>query len=150
MKLSLMHKATRATLFAAALLAISLFAGSVKAQSLFEGKFTLQYETRWGQTVLPAGQYLVTFDSNISNLLVITDAKSHRTLAYEPTGKRDGRTEGKSALLVGTRGSQRVVHSFRVAELGQTFIYDRALTREEGPRQEARQSQTVPVVVAKK
>lgn len=148
MKLSLTQKTTRMTLFAAALLATSLFAGSVKAQSLFEGKFTLPHETRWGQTVLPAGQYLVTLDSNISNLLVICDAKSHRTLAYEPIGIRDGRTEGKSALLVATRGSQRVVHSFRVAELGQTFIYDRALARERAV-EKAKNTETVPVIEAK-
>jgi hypothetical protein len=64
MKLNITRNATRLTLFAAALLATILFAGSANAQSPFKGKFTLQHETRWGQAVLPAGDYILTFDNH--------------------------------------------------------------------------------------
>ena len=149
MKLNITRNATRLTLFAAALLATSLFAGTANAQSPFKGKFTLTQETRWGKAVLPAGHYTVAFDNHFSQLLVIRDAKSRRTVAYEPINNRQDGGEGRSALLIGFRGSQQVVHSFRLAELGETFIYDPALASQSAV-EEARQAQAVPVIVAKK
>ncbi len=148
MKLNITRNATRLTLFAAALLATILFAGSANAQSPFKGKFTLQHETRWGQAVFPAGNYIVTFDDHLSNMLVVRDAESGQAVAYEPINNRQDSGEGGSALLIGVRGSQQVVHSFRLAELGQTFIYDRTLARR--AVEEARQPQAIPVIVAKK
>ncbi len=148
MKLNTTQNAARLTVFAAALLATILLAGSANAQSTFKGKFTLQHETRWGQAVLPAGHYLVTFDNHISNMLVVRDAESGHAVAYEPLNNRQDSGKGGSALLIGARGSQPVVHSFRVAELGQTFIYDRTLARR--AVEEALQPQAIPVIVAKK
>jgi hypothetical protein len=128
-------------------LATSLFAGTANAQS-FKGKFTLTHETHWGQAVLPAGDYLLSFDNHISNLLVVRDAKSGRGVAYEPINNRQDSKAGGSALLIGTRGSQQVVHSFRVAELGETFIYDRPLARR--AVEEANNTATVRVLEARK
>jgi hypothetical protein len=147
MKLNIARNATRLTLFAAVLLASSLFAGSANAQS-FKGKFTLTHETRWGQAVLPSGDYLLSFDNHISNVLVVRDAKSGRGVAYEPINNRQDSKAGGSALLIGTRGSQQVVHSFRVAELGETFIYDRTVARR--AVEEANNTATVPVLDARK
>jgi hypothetical protein len=149
MKANIRRNATKVTLFAAALLATSLFVGSANAQSAFKGKFTLEHQTRWGQAVLPAGHYLLTFDNHISNMLVVRDAKSLQALAYEPINIRQNSTEGGSALLVSVRGSQRVVHSFRIAELGQTFIYDRRLASGHAV-EEANNAENVPVLEAKK
>lgn len=148
MKPNITRNATRLTLFAAALLATILFAGSANAQSPFKGKFTLTHETRWGQAVLPAGHYLLTFDNNISNMLIVRNAKSHHVVAYEPINNVQDSGKGESALLIGTRDSQPVVRSFRLAELGQTFIYERALANGREV-EEARQPQAVPVIVAK-
>ncbi len=149
MKLNITRNATRLTLFAAALLATALFAGSANAQSQFKGKFTLQHETRWGQAVLPAGQYTLTFDSKMPNMLVIRDAKSLHGVAYEPANIRQDSTGGESALLITIRGSQQIVHSLRIAELGQVFVYDRELVNRREV-EEARQTQSVPLIVAKK
>jgi hypothetical protein len=149
MKLNITRNATRLTLFAAALLTTILLAGSANAQSPFQGKFTLQHETRWGQAVLPAGHYIVTFDNHLTDMLVVRDAASRRAVAYEPTNSRQDSGEGGSALLIGARGSQPVVYSFRVAELGETFVYDPALANRSAV-EEARQAQAVPVIVAKK
>jgi hypothetical protein len=100
--------------------------------------------------VLPAGDFLLTF-TRVSGytMLVVQDAKRGRYIAYENLGIREDSTKGGSALLIGTRGGQRIVHSLRIAELGQVFVYDRALAREHAV-QEARQRQAVPVSVAKK
>ena len=138
----------KAVLVASALLATCLFGGSANAQSEFKGKFTLPSETRWGQAVLPAGDYLLTFShDSIGTLLVIENAKSHQVVAFEPANIREDSKNGESALLIGTRGEQRIVHSLRIAELGQAFVYDRALAR---GAEEARKTQAVPVVVAQK
>jgi hypothetical protein len=149
MKLNITRNATRLTLFAAILLAITLLAGSANAQSLFKGKFTLQHETRWGQAVLPAGDYILTFDDHLSNMLLVRDAKSLHRVAYVPANNRQDSTGGASALLITVRGSQQVVHSFRIAELGQVFVYDRSLANGREV-EEARQTRSVPVIVAKK
>jgi hypothetical protein len=138
----------KAVVVASALLATCLFGGSANAQS-FKGKFTLPSETHWGQAVLPAGDYQLRFTQNSfgTEMLVIQNAKSRRIVAFEPVNIREDSTKGESALLITTRGHQRIVHSLRIAELGQAFVYDRALAR---AAEEARQTQDVPVVVAQK
>jgi hypothetical protein len=79
-------------------------------------------------------------------MLVIRNAKSLRFAAFESVNIREDSAKGESALLIGTRGGKRIVHSLRIAELGQVFVYDRALTR----AVEEAQTQGVPVVVAQK
>jgi hypothetical protein len=149
MKLNITRNATRLTLFAVALLAITLFGGSANAQTPFKAKFTLQHQTRWGQAVLPAGHYVLTFDNNISNMLIVSDAKSLQRVAYEPVNITQDSTGGESALLIAVRGSQQIVHSLRIAELGQVFVYDPALANGREV-EEASHTQAVPVIVAEK
>ncbi len=150
MKLNITRNATRLTLFAAALLATILFAGSANAQSPFKGKFTLQHETRWGQAVLPSRR----LHTHIRQPLFPTCWSSATPRAVtrwrtsRPTMRRTARVV-KAPCSSAVRGSQQVVHSFRLAELGQTFIYDPALANRREV-EEARQSQAVPVIVAKK
>jgi hypothetical protein len=55
---------------------------------------------------------------------------------------------GQSALLVANTGNQRVVHSLRLAELGEVFVYDSKAAREEV--REASQTETVPIIAMKK
>jgi hypothetical protein len=139
----------KGTLFAAALLATCLLAGPANAQAI-QGKFTLPYETHWGQAVLPAGDYLLTFshDSTGGTMLVIRNAKSLRFAAFEPTNIRED-IKGPSALLIGTQGTRRAVQSLRIAELGETFVYERPPAQGRST-EEAGQTQAVPVVIAKK
>ena len=141
--------ATRGTLFAAVLLATCLLARPANAQAGIQGKFTLPYETHWGQAVLPAGDYLLTFTNNSmgNTMLVIRNARSRQFAAFESVNIRQDSGKGESALLIGSRGEQRIVYSLRIAELGQAFVYDRALAR---AVEEAQQTQSVPVVVAKR
>jgi hypothetical protein len=148
MKSRFIRYITKATLCAAVLLATGWFAQPANAQVGFRGKFTLPYEARWGQAVLPPGDYQLTFDSDRS-MLVIRDANSLRLVAFEPVKIREDSTDGGSALLIWTRGTQRVVYSLRIAELGQAFVYERPPAHGRAA-EEARQTQAVPVVVAKK
>jgi hypothetical protein len=146
MNSKIVRYAVRGTLFAAALLATSLFAGTAGAQAGFQGKFTLPFEAHWGKAVLPAGDYVLSssLDTN-DGMLTIRNAKTLRTVAYEPIRIQQDNAQGDSALEIGVRGNQRIVYSLRIAELGQEFVYDRPLARE---AEEARRTRTVPVVVA--
>jgi len=150
MKGNIQRNAFKLTVFAGVLIAACLFGVPASAQSV-QGKFTLPYETHWGQAVLPPGDYQLTFTHNSlgTMLLVIRDAKSLRFVAYELTDVRDDSAKGPSALLIGTQGTRRAVQSLRIAELGKTFVYERPPAQGRST-EEAGQTQAVPVVVAKK
>jgi hypothetical protein len=154
MKSNITANARKITFLAAALVAILVFTGSANAQTTFQGTFTLQHSARWGKTVLGAGDYIVrvNLEGGSSPLIAeISYAKSGRLAARESctdadTFKANGE---KSALLLGHRGAEPVVHSFRVAELGQTFIFDRTLASRQGA-EEAMNQENVPVLVVKR
>jgi hypothetical protein len=131
------------------LLVSFLWAGVANATPLYRGRFSLPYEVRWGQAVLPAGEYLVRFDNVKTRVfVVIKDAKSGKDVAYlAPVATSEA--HGTSALLITDEG-ERVVHSFRVAELGETFIYKPARLRGTEDVREVNKVQTLSIVAGKK
>src|SRR5215472_6156201 len=146
MKGKITKYATRATVLTALLLTAGLFGNAAYAQAGYHGKFTLPFAAQWGQAVLQPGDYELTFNDD-GTLLKILDAKSHRTVAFEPTGNREDSGKGGSALIIGTSGEQRIVRSLRIAELGEAYVYSRPSARE---MEEARHTSAVPIVVAEK
>jgi hypothetical protein len=144
----------RPAMFAAILLVIASFTAPANAQSelpqeAFQGKFTLPYEVHWGNALLPAGDYVFGFtQSQTPANIWIRDAKTLRSVAFEPTGiRQDGK--GDSALLVSVRGRQHVVCSLTIAEIGETFVYQCPSARGH-ETEEVRQTQTVPILLAQK
>jgi hypothetical protein len=132
------------------LLASFLWAGVANAAPLYRGRFSLPYEVRWGQAVLPAGEYLLRFvDVQTRVFVVIQDAKSGKEVAYLAP-KTKSEAQGKSALLIADKSNQRVVHSLRLAELGEVFIYEPALARGAEDVREAHKAQTLPIVAVKR
>jgi hypothetical protein len=149
MKSRIVRHATKAALFAALLLTACLVGTPANAQVGFQGRFTLPYEARWGQTVLPPGHYKLTFIyGKLSTTVAIQDAKSLRMVALEPANIRED-SEGESSLLIGTRGSLRVVYALRIAELGEAFLYEHPSARG-GSIEKASQPRAIPVLWAKK
>ena len=132
------------------LLVSFLWAGAANAAPLYRGRFTLPYEVRWGQAVLPAGDYLLRFvDVQTRVFVVIQDANNGKDVAYlAPVTKTEAK--GTSALLLADEGDQRVVHSLRLAELGEVFIYEPTLVRGTRDVREAQTMRTLPVVAMKK
>ena len=130
------------------LLVSFLWAGVANAAPLYRGRFSLPYEVRWGQAVLPAGEYLVRFeDLKTCVFVVIQDAKSGKDVAYVAP-VTTSQAQGTSALLITDDGER--VQSLRVAELGETFIYEPAPVRKKKDVLEAHKVQTLPIVSAKK
>jgi len=132
------------------LLVCFLWVGVANAAPLYRGRFSLPHQVRWGQAVLPAGEYLLKFaDVQTRVFVVIQDAKSGKDVAYlTPVTKSEAR--GTSALLIANDGDQQVVHSLRLAELGEVFIFEPALARGVGDVREAHTIQTLPLVATKK
>jgi hypothetical protein len=132
------------------LLVSFLWAGVANAAPLYRGRFSLPYEVRWGEAVLPAGEYLLRFEDVQSRVfVVIQDATSGKDVAYLAP-KTKSEAQGKSALLIADKGNQRVVHSLRLVELGEVFIYEPALVRGAKDAREAHKVQTLPIVAAKR
>ena len=132
------------------LLVCFLGAGVANAAPPYRGSFTLPYEVRWGQTTLPAGGYMIRFEDVGSRpFLVIMETKSGRDVAFlAPVATNETTSTGQSALLIANTGNQRVIHSLRLAELGEVFVYDSKAAREEV--REASHTQTVPIIAMKK
>ncbi len=149
MKTNIKRNAIRAALLATALLTAGLFGSSAKAQAGFQGTFTLPQETRWGKAVLAPGDYVIAFDSHDTSMLIVRDAKTRRPVAFEVVQIRDESAGGKSALLIGVRGAQRIVHALRIAELGEVLIYDPNLAHGRAT-EEARQTEPIPLLFARK
>jgi hypothetical protein len=130
------------------LLVCFLWAGVANAAPLYRGRFTLPYEVRWGQAVLPAGDYLLRFeDVSTRVLVVIKDATSGKDVAMLATLAISD-AKGRSALLIASEGNQQVVHSLRLAELGEVFVYEAALNARDV--REANAMRALPVLAAKK
>ena len=148
--MNLKKKLSTVQLLALGLLVSFLWASVANAAPRYRGRFSLPYEVRWGQAVLPAGEYLLRFeDVRTRVFVVIQDAKSGKEVAYLAP-KTKSEAQGKSALLIADKSNQRVVHSLRLAELGEVFIYEPALARGAENVREAQVMQTLPIVAAKR
>jgi hypothetical protein len=151
MKLGMTGQIAKATLFAAALLLAGLSGSQANAQAGIQWKFALANEVHWGQTTLPPGDYVLTFEHvtmRQPTTVVIRDAKNLRVVAIELVGIREDSNKGTSALVIGSRGKHQIVESLRIAELGETFVYERPVQRDGS--KEAHQTQAIPVIVAKR
>jgi len=148
--MNLKKKLSTVQLLALGLLVSFLWAGVANAAPLYRGRLSLPYEVHWGQAVLPAGEYLLRFvDVQTRVFVVIRDAKSGKDVAYL-AAVTNGQAKGRSALLIAEVGSQQVVHSLRLAELGEVFIYEPALARRAEDVREAHKVQTLPIVAEKR
>ena len=142
-----------AKLLAAALVATALLAATtMNATPPFQGKFSLPYEVRWGRAMLPAGEYWLRVDYvGPATIVTVQRAESGKKVAMllSPVSEEDKNTKDGSALLIASKGGQRIVHSLKLAELREVFIYDPSLARGRGTTKEARQTQPVRVLAAK-
>jgi hypothetical protein len=139
------------TLLLVALFASLFFAGTARAQAqspAYVGKFTLTQQIHWGKTVLQPGKYKVTINSTVAPIIGTIRTADGDAVSFVISQASNENTNGVNALLISEKDGQPTVHSLALADLGVVLIYDPSLARERP--QEARLSQTVPVMWAKK
>jgi hypothetical protein len=147
MKAKTIRRAIEVRLFAVVLLATCAFATSANAQS-FYGKFTLPFDTHWGKTVLPAGNYTMSLNSE-TNVALIRSANGS-TFGFTPIPIEATSKKGATALMVMVRGNERIVRSLNLPEHGVSLIYTPATSAEREILAKADQVQSVPVITAGK
>ncbi len=138
-------------LLVAVLLTSLFFVGTALAQGqspAYVGKFTLTYQIHWGKSVLQPGNYTITIKSTGTPIIALIRKADGDAVTHVMSGGRSGNTNGVNGLLIKEKDGQLIVHSLALADLGMVLIYDPTLAREKV--QEARVSQTVPVMWAKK
>ena len=133
-----------------ALLATVVSAGLLGAQD-FKGTFTLPFEAKWGEAILPAGDY--SFKLNTASYPSITTVRQgRRNVAFimANAGSTRGKVADPSALIIVRRGRTGFVRALRLAEAGATLVYQPP----EGERQMLAQGpvliQSIPVLVSGK
>lgn len=134
--------------FLGVLVATCAFAAAAFAQPTFVGKFTLPYEVHWGRGVLPAGVYYIRMDS-IAAQAVVVSAGGMRTMFTTPPVIADSKQTG-TFLTLTTIGNERRVRSLNLPQLGKSLIFAPLTKTEMEELAKAGQSNTVPVVTAKK
>jgi hypothetical protein len=152
MKFNHSKAATRLGFFVAAVLIAGLFGEATQAQSLYRGKFTLDHQVRWGRAVIPAGKYTLVVDSLTEPsagvpFAKVVDTKTNKTVAVVACPVTEN-SSGPTALILSNRGAQLTVHTLRVQELNESFIFDPSLAHHRAP-EEANSSQTVPILTEK-
>jgi hypothetical protein len=138
-------------LFVTALVMTLLLVGRAQAQgvdTVYRGTFTLTQPIHWGESVLRPGQYTMTIASIGNPAIVKVQNEDSGEAFLVVTTVREETTAGTSALFLQVKDGRVAVHSLSLPQLGIVLIYKPALARE--PVLEARASQTVPVLVARK
>lgn len=129
------------------LFSILAAAATANAQTTLHGKFQLTSQVRWGNAVLPTGQYRFSMDSIQSPLIIQSEDGKTSTMAVAKTSV-DAAPGGSYILTTGS-GADRTVRSINLPQLGLSLTY-KPLTSEEREMLYTSASQTVPVQMAKR
>ena len=129
----------------------SIVAGAVaaNAQATSHGKFQLTSETRWGNAVLPAGEYSLTIDSMQQPVRMFIQATNGKTAAVALARISADPAPGGNYLFITGQGADREVRSINLPQLGTSLIY-KPLSKRDRETLYTKASQTVPVQMAEK
>jgi len=130
-------------------LAAFVFTAAANAQPSFAGKFTLPYEVRWGQAVLPAGDYVIRMDSTASPAKISPANGSSAGVYTEYPLVEDSHMSGVY-LTITNQANQRRVRSLNLPQLGKAIVFAPLTKSEREALAKAGQIDTVPIVTAKK
>ena len=131
------------------LIATFVFTAAANAQPSFAGKFTLPYEVRWGQAVLPAGDYVIRMDATASPAKISLANGSSAGVYTEYPLVEDSHMSGVY-LTITNHANQRRVRSLNLPQLGKVIVFAPLTKSEREAYAKAGQINTVPVVTAKK
>ena len=107
-----------------ALLAGCLTANLANAQEVYRGRFTLSVEARWGNVVLPPGDYSFALDHATSSGKVSVRGETGRALGFITNPAiSDRQTFDRSELILVRSGGNYTIRALRLPELGLTLEY---------------------------
>ena len=130
------------------LIATCVFTGVANAQPSFAGKFTLPYEVRWGQAVLPAGDYFIRMDSTTAPAMIRSASGTMIVYTQFPSlADNDG---GGTYLTITTQGRERKVRSLNLPGLKRSLVFAPLTKNEREALAKAGQIHNVPVITAAK
>jgi hypothetical protein len=125
------------TKFGVAALALGALATSGKAQNTYQGKFTLPFETHWGGTTLPAGDYTFTLPSNSAPYRFYIQGQGTSAIIQANTAEERVASKRPQLNIVDIT-DVHTVQTFEAPDLGVTFTYWTPKQKHMG-RKEARQ-----------
>ncbi len=100
---------------------VALLAPGFACAQELRGKFTLPFEARWGQTLLPAGEY--TFMVNSEGPRWMRVQREGQTFTFMPAYWSTTKDKDASALIVARRGDSAAIRSLYLKEIGLTLHY---------------------------
>jgi hypothetical protein len=107
-----------------ALLAGCFTANLASAQDAFKGSFTLPFQVRWGQVVLPPGEYSFTLDhGSVQGKVTIWTGTRKAVGFVNNQGVYDQQTVDRSELVLVRSGGNYTVRALRLEDLGMTLEY---------------------------
>ena len=115
---------------------------------MVSGTFTLPFEARWGQAVLPPGNYSFTLDSTGPDRLVtIIQGESGRNVGtVQAQGATDQQTLDRSDLVLVRGGENYTIGAVRLASQGLTINYPLPKTERQMIVQAPQLLQRIPVM----
>ncbi len=106
-----------------ALLAGCLTASLASAQEVCRARFTLSVEARWGNVVLPPGDYSFALDHATSSSIVTVWRGKKPVDMVLSQAMGDRQTFDRSELVLVRSGGNYTIRALRLAELGLTLEY---------------------------
>lgn len=120
--------------------------GASAQTTVFAGQFTLPHPVRWGQAMLPAGGYTISFSSIHSPAVI--HSMDGKTSAYVFTPTSGDSEKGPGSLTIVTRDNERRVASLNFPS-GVSLVYSPLTKAEQESLAKAHQIQNVPLTAKK-
>jgi hypothetical protein len=130
------------TRLAVAVVGLGALATCGNAQTPYAGKFTLPFETHWGDATLPAGDYTFTLQSNSAPYVLYIRGQRASAIVHATAADQNLVSEHAQLNLVDI-GDLHTVQTFEAPGLRETFTYWTPAQKHMG-RKEARQKMMTP------
>jgi hypothetical protein len=151
MKANPVQHSVNLKVFLGILLMTCFFATAAHADSRFTGTFTLTHTVQWGSATLSPGTYSLALDeASRTGTIIIRNAQTGKIVAREGAQGDYGTAGNTSEIVVTVQGTQRAVSSVQLAGVGQVFQRAYPFAASRRAAEEARNTEAVPVQLAKK
>ena len=145
------NQSLRVVRFAVLALVTACMGASLASAQTAEGKFNLPFAVRWGQAVLPPGNYTFTVNSSggfpANSVVVRGEDLKVRIIA---STSHDDSFSGKNELIVERQGEGGAVRTLRLAGVGLVLYYRAPKAERQILAQAPVLTQQLPILIASK